>query len=138
MRSQSLIDDIINTVNEIAYKATETLERGLLDHADPSALGYSERAEAENRIPDTDEDGRPVFPEAKLEIEEGVHMLETLLENTIDKNFDRLEIWTLRNVLCVPADLGGWVRLGHYKVCDLFTILGGEVGGDMFFLRRDG
>ncbi|KAF2204910.1 Mis12-domain-containing protein [Delitschia confertaspora ATCC 74209] len=115
----SLIDDIINTVNEVAYKATESLERGLLDHADPSALGFLDRANAENRIPETEEDdegnSRQVFPEARLEIEEGVHKLETLLENTIDRNFDRLEIWTLRNVLTVPGDVVGWVRLGGYE-----------------------
>ena len=51
-----------------------------------------------------------------------MHQLETLLENTIDKNFDKLEIWTLRNVLTVPDDVRGWVRLGHYEVCKLFPL----------------
>ena len=44
--------------------------------------------------------------------------LETLMENAVDKNFDKLEIWTLRNVLCLPrgeAELARWVRLGHYE-----------------------
>lgn len=44
--------------------------------------------------------------------------LETLMENAVDKNFDKLEIWTLRNVLCLPrgeAELAKWVRLGHYE-----------------------
>ena len=45
-----------------------------------------------------------------------MHQLETLLENTIDKNFDKLEIYTLRNVLTVPEDLVPWVRLEHYNV----------------------
>lgn len=41
------------------------------------------------------------------------------MENAVDKNFDRLEIWTLRNVLCLPRgeeELVNWVRLGHYEV----------------------
>jgi kinetochore protein Mis12/MTW1 len=63
-----------------------------------------------------------VYPEARLEIEEGVLKLETLMENAVDKNFDRLEIWTLRNVLCLPRgeeELGRWVRLGHYEVREM-------------------
>ncbi|OCK92269.1 Mis12-domain-containing protein [Cenococcum geophilum 1.58] len=110
----TLIDEIINVVNERAYHATDAIEDSLLN-ADPSILGFGSRAAAEGRIPDTDDEGKPVFPEAKLEIEEGVHQLETLLENTIDKNFDKLEIYTLRNVLTVPEDLVPWVRLEHYN-----------------------
>jgi kinetochore protein Mis12/MTW1 len=52
-------------------------------------------------------------------VEEGVLKLETLMENAVDKNFDRLEIWTLRNVLCLPRgeeELVRWVRLGGYEV----------------------
>lgn len=36
---------------------------------------------------------------------------------TVDKNFDMFEIYVLRNVLSVPADLAEWVRLKHYEVC---------------------
>lgn len=71
-------------------------------------------------MPEKDEDGTDVFPEAKLEIEEGVLKLETLMENAVDKNFDKLEIWTLRNVLCLPRgeeELASWVRLEGYEVC---------------------
>lgn len=54
---------------------------------------------------------------ARLEIEEGALKLETLMIDAVDRNFDRLEIWTLRNVLCLPREEGfeGWVRLGHYE-----------------------
>jgi hypothetical protein len=38
------------------------------------------------------------------------------MENAVDKNFDKLEIWTLRNVFAL-------VRLGHYEVCMLTAIL---------------
>jgi len=50
-----------------------------------------------------------------------VHKLETLLEANIDRNFDKLEIYVLRNVLCVPDDLVRWVRLAHYDVRPPFT-----------------
>jgi kinetochore protein Mis12/MTW1 len=87
--------------------------------ADPALLGFADRYSAEGRKPGKDEDGNDNFPEARLEVEEGVLKLETLMENAVDKNFDRLEIWTLRNVLCLPRgeeELVNWVRLGHYEV----------------------
>ena len=45
-----------------------------------------------------------------------MHQLETLLEATVDKTFDRFEIYTLRNILTVPEELEPWIRLGHYEV----------------------
>jgi kinetochore protein Mis12/MTW1 len=44
-----------------------------------------------------------------------VHQLETLLEAKIDKNFDKLEVVALRNILTVPPDVREWVRLNHYE-----------------------
>ena len=107
--SQSLIDDIINSVNELVYQGISSLENGLFS-TPPEKLGFSSAAS-------TSEDG-PEFPEAKQEIEEGLHKLETLLESTVDKNFDRFEIYVLRNSLSVPADLANWIRLSHYEVCN--------------------
>ena len=57
-----------------------------------------------------------VYPEAKLELENGLHQLETLLEANVDKAFDKFEIYVLRNILTVPEDLLSWVRLKHYEV----------------------
>jgi kinetochore protein Mis12/MTW1 len=119
--SQSLIDDIINAVNEVLYRCTDSFETGLLS-ADPALLGFADRYAAESKTAEKDDDGNDVYPEARLEIEEGVLKLETLMENAVDKNFDRLEIWTLRNVLCLPRgeeELGRWVRLGHYEVREM-------------------
>ncbi|KAF1914645.1 Mis12 domain-containing protein [Ampelomyces quisqualis] len=113
----SLIDDIINAINEVLYRCTDSFETGLLS-ADAALLGFSDRYNAEGRTPEKGEDGNEIYPEARLEIEEGVLKLETLMENAVDKNFDRLEIWTLRNVLCLPRgeeELVNWVRLGHYE-----------------------
>ena len=113
---QSLIDDIINTVNEVLYRCTDTFETGI-SSAPPHLLGFADRYAAEKRAPEKNEEGEDVYPDAALEIEEGVLKLETLMENAVDKNFDKLEIWTLRNVLCLPRgeeELANWVRLGHY------------------------
>lgn len=46
-----------------------------------------------------------------------MHQLETLLESTVDKSFDKFEIYTLRNILTIPDDLAPWMRLAHYEVC---------------------
>ncbi|CAG5143545.1 uncharacterized protein ALTATR162_LOCUS1371 [Alternaria atra] len=116
----SLIDDIINAVNEVLYRCTDSFETGL-SSADPSLLGFADLYASQGRTPERDGDGNDLFPEARLEIEEGVLKLETLMENAVDKNFDKLEIWTLRNVFALGRGKGGdeglgeWVRLGHYE-----------------------
>ncbi|EOA85370.1 uncharacterized protein SETTUDRAFT_137990 [Exserohilum turcica Et28A] len=116
----SLIDDIINAVNEVLYRCTDSFEAGLTS-ADPALLGFADLYASQKRTPATDEDGQNAYPEAALEIEEGVLKLETLMENAVDKNFDKLEIWTLRNVFALgrgkgeDEGLGDWVRLLHYE-----------------------
>ncbi|KAL2371720.1 hypothetical protein RJ035_000255 [Blastomyces gilchristii] len=111
----SLIDDVINSINNLVYQAISSLEDGLLT-APPERLGFSH---APDTIPDTDDDGNIQYPEARLEIENGLHQLETLLEATVDKAFDKFEIYVLRNILTVPEDLLGWVRLTHYEKLSL-------------------
>ncbi|KAJ9206475.1 hypothetical protein DTO164E3_716 [Paecilomyces variotii] len=109
----SLIDDIINSINNLIYQAISSLESGLLS-TPPERLGFS-HTNVGSTIPDTDADGNVEYPEAKLEIENGLHQLETLLEATVDKAFDKFEIYVLRNILTVPENLAGWIRLRHYE-----------------------
>ncbi|KAJ5167482.1 uncharacterized protein N7482_006263 [Penicillium canariense] len=109
----SLIDDIINSINNLIYQAISSLESGLLA-TPPERLGFGHSSNG-STIPDTDEDGNIIYPEAKLEIENGLHQLETLLEANVDKAFDKFEIYVLRNILTVPEDLLSWVRLKHYE-----------------------
>jgi kinetochore protein Mis12/MTW1 len=48
--------------------------------------------------------------------------LESLLNNIVDKDFDKFEIYTLRNILAVGHEeesLARWVRLEHYKNLEL-------------------
>ncbi|KAG0668060.1 hypothetical protein C6P45_005111 [Maudiozyma exigua] len=77
----SLLDDIINNVNDIMYKCTAAMEKYLLRKSDIEGHDYSE------------------------EIRVGIAKLETLLEHTVDKNFDKLELYVLRNVLTIPSEL---------------------------------
>ncbi|KAL1967448.1 hypothetical protein VTN77DRAFT_3233 [Rasamsonia byssochlamydoides] len=109
----SLIDDIINSINNLIYQAISSLEAGLLS-TPPERLGFKQSNNG-STIPDTDGDGNVEYPEAKLEIENGLHQLETLFEANVDKAFDKFEIYVLRNILTVPEDLLNYVRLGHYE-----------------------
>ncbi|KAK8182907.1 putative MIND kinetochore complex component Mtw1 [Phyllosticta citribraziliensis] len=113
----TLIDQIINMINELLQHAVDAIEAGLLNTA-PEHLGFAAKAAAQNTIPDTDGEGRPLFPEMRREVEEGVHQLETLLEAHVDRNFDKLEIWTLRNIFTVEREVVPWVRLKHYEIPD--------------------
>ncbi|KAI4193223.1 MAG: hypothetical protein LQ350_008422 [Teloschistes chrysophthalmus] len=108
----SLIDDIINTVNTIVYRAIEAIENGLFSMP-LQQLGYSPDSDTSR---DTSTLTDPEHPDATAEIENGVHQLETLLEATVDKTFDKFEIYALRNILTVDDKLVPWMRLGHYEV----------------------
>ncbi|MCJ1320060.1 hypothetical protein MMC15_005397 [Xylographa vitiligo] len=131
----SLIDDIINTVNAIIYRAVQAIENGLLSTA-PQALGFADEPSTNVSIPDADGDGNVDFPEARAEIENGVHQLETLLEATVDKLFDKFEIYTLRNILTVPDDLAPWVRLAHYGDLTLPLPASAPTPASVLALRR--
>jgi kinetochore protein Mis12/MTW1 len=73
----------------------------------------------------TDEARRDALEELKQnEIDNGIVKLESLLNATVDKDFDKFEIYTLRNILAVgheEEDLADWVRLDHYKGVDVST-----------------
>ncbi|KAK2813817.1 hypothetical protein FQN50_000218 [Emmonsiellopsis sp. PD_5] len=128
----SLIDDIINSINNLIYQAISSLEDSLLN-APPERLGFSHGTDT---IPDTDDNGNIQYPEAKLEIENGLHQLETLLEATVDKAFDKFEIYVLRNILTVPEDLIAWVRLGHYENLPLGPLPANAPTQDSITLQR--
>ena len=103
-------------VNNLVYQGVSSLENGMFS-TPPERLGFKQTTNAEL---DT-VDGH--HSQAKQEIEEGLHKLETLLETTVDKNLDKFEIYVLRNVLSVPPDLIDWIRLKHYDVHDAQPLL---------------
>ncbi|KAI0382863.1 Mis12 protein-domain-containing protein [Hypomontagnella monticulosa] len=121
----SLIDDIINSINILAERALNSVEQGLLN-APPATLGFKPpRASKPSRKVDGDANQNPSDPAeaAKMEIESGTHQLETLLCASIDRNFDKFEIYVLRNILCVrPVDVRAWMRLSHYEGLDLSSV----------------
>ncbi|CAK3974141.1 related to MTW1 Determining metaphase spindle length [Lecanosticta acicola] len=110
----TLLDDIINVVNEIAFRAVNAIEEGF-GHTTAEQLGFS---------PSSTKNGtKAELAELKTnEIDNGIVKLESLLNATIDKDFDKFEIYTLRNILAVgheEDDIANWVRLDHYKGVDL-------------------
>ncbi|KAL7945764.1 Mis12 domain-containing protein [Trichoderma barbatum] len=104
----SLLDDIINTVNVLADRALDSVERLLLS-IPPHKLGFSKKHKQPAQNPD-------VTPEeaAKLEIENGTHQLETLLNASIDKNFDIFELYVMQNIITVRPQDQPYMRLSHY------------------------
>ncbi|CAJ0825909.1 5450_t:CDS:2 [Entrophospora sp. SA101] len=86
----SIIDDIINVVNEIIYAALTGIEVFV-----GKELGQVEEAA------------------------QGMHKVETLLENLIDRNYEIFERYTLDNIFAIRENVQ--ITLNHYKGLD-FTI----------------
>lgn len=122
---QSLLDDIINTVNVLADRALDSVERLLLS-IPPQKLGFvaapvnGKKQRSRNADPVTA--AAPDLPPeeaAKLEIENGTHQLETLLNASIDKNFDIFELYVMQNILTVRPHDQPFMRLTHYEGLDI-------------------
>ncbi|KAH6893520.1 Mis12 protein-domain-containing protein [Thelonectria olida] len=114
----SLLDDIINTVNVLADRALESVERLLLS-IPPQSLGFR-APKPSSKNTNNSNNGDPLTAEdlARREIENGTHQLETLLNASIDKNFDLFELYTMNNILKIVPDLHPFVRLAHYQSLD--------------------
>lgn len=115
---QTLLDDIINTVNELVFRAVNAIEEGL-NNATPESLGFKPD-DANGLSEDAKKDA--LHAAKQTEIDSGIVQLETLLNATVDKDFDKFEIYTLRNILAVgheEEELAGWVQLDHYKDLEL-------------------
>ena len=105
-------------MNELVFRVINAIEEGL-NQATPEGLGF--RLEGSNGM--SEEARRDALHELKqAEIDNGIVALETLLNATVDKDFDKFEIYTLRNILAVghkEENLAPWVQLDHYKNLDL-------------------
>lgn len=51
---------------------------------------------------------------AMNEIQQGLHMLEMLMESKVDKAYDQFEVYVLRNIFSVPPEIRDWMRLRHH------------------------
>lgn len=101
-------------MNVLAERALNSIEQGLL-HASPATLGFK----ASKSQSQQDEQQLPPAEQAKNEVESGTHQLETLLCASIDRNFDKFELYVLRNIFTVrPPELSNWIRLSHYDGLD--------------------
>ncbi|CAJ2510112.1 Uu.00g060120.m01.CDS01 [Anthostomella pinea] len=134
----SIIDDIINAANFQATRALNSIESHLLAQP-PKNLGFklSSRNPKHNSqdaaavAAAAAQEEKQAFEErTKMEIEAGTHQLETLLCASIDRNFDKFEIYVLRNILTVrPPAVRGWMRLSHYEGLDFSSSLASPSAG---------
>ncbi|KAI0526564.1 Mis12 protein-domain-containing protein [Xylaria bambusicola] len=109
----SLLDDIINSVNILAERALNSVEQGLLN-APPAALGFK-APKPQDAAAAAESEPSPA-DRAQSEVEAGTHQLETLLCASIDRDFDKFELYVLRNIFTVrPPELCNWIRLSHYE-----------------------
>ncbi|EGV63643.1 hypothetical protein PSN45_004372 [Yamadazyma tenuis] len=123
----AVIDDVINAVNHILYKCTQAMETYLVEQH-TKRIEEFKQIKAENASSDKDEQALLKEHEdldvwvnlPKDEISLGTAKLETLLENQVDKNFDKFELYALRNIFTIPVDLvdNGWIRLKHHEHLD--------------------
>ena len=95
------------------------IEESLLN-ADHEALGFLPSQNTEQTPNDFADQTAALAIAARKEIETGIVQLESLLNSTIDKTFDKLEIYTLRNLLTVSNraeddGLENWILLDHYR-----------------------
>ena len=117
----SVIDDIINAINEIMYKCTEQLEQIFVDQK-----LQLDKERASKKLNDMEDDiiVDDVVEEKIYTIEDiriGTATLESLLEHNINKNFDKFEVYALRNVFTLPENLieEGYIRLRHHKLLNI-------------------
>lgn len=129
---QSLLDEIINSINFLAEKALSSVETSLLN-APPQQIGFGKppntvtignskaKRKRKQPSPPPPEENAPemtaeeIEEQACSEIASGTHQLETLLCTSIDRNFDKFELYVMRNILCVKPEDRDWIRLGHYE-----------------------
>jgi len=112
----AIIDDVINAVNDIMYKCTQAMETYLNERQQKRLEEITkEKNSDEDVVMEGAEGTQSAIPDDEIQL--GTAKLETLLESQVDKNFDKFELYALRNIFTVPSDLvrEGWVRLMHHE-----------------------
>ncbi|KAJ2743568.1 hypothetical protein GGI20_003650 [Coemansia sp. BCRC 34301] len=82
----SFIDEIINAANDTVYRATDALSKFV-----EKEQGSSEATS------------------------QAVNKAETLLEHAVDKNFDKFELYALRNLFNIPRGLEDYIIMPHRR-----------------------
>lgn len=103
----------------MVFRAITAIESGL-SSSSPEQLGFRSSPNTEYHSEEACRDA--LLERKQTEIDAGIIQLESLLNNIVDKDFDKFEIYTLRNILAVGHEeesLARWVRLEHYKNLEL-------------------
>ncbi|KAK3838309.1 MAG: Mis12 protein-domain-containing protein [Linnemannia elongata] len=98
----SFVDDVINSVNNMIYQASMALQEFVENEMEAWVIQNQSQL--------------PKNYDAKVESAKGMHKFETLLEAAVDKNFDRFELYALKNLFGVPEDVD--IVLPHYEALD--------------------
>lgn len=127
----TVIDDIINVINEIMYRCTEQLEQILINQKIKIDESINEKLKQQRNddiivdmknssISDNNNDNNNKY--SIEDIQTGTATLESYLEHNINRNFDKFEIYSLRNIFNIPEDLirNGLIRLKHHKGLKIF------------------
>ncbi|KAF2726365.1 Mis12-domain-containing protein [Polychaeton citri CBS 116435] len=137
----TLLDDIINTVNELVFRAVNAVEEGFANTS-PEVLGFDASPAYAAQLPKlkTSSQREKVLQQLKNdETDAGIVKLESLLNATVDKDFDKFEIYTLRNILSVGHEeegLADWVQLDHYKGLDFNAATAEDITPEGLQLQR--
>ncbi|ORY45866.1 hypothetical protein BCR33DRAFT_154224 [Rhizoclosmatium globosum] len=100
---QNLVDEAINIVNALLMQALEACEAFLLEQVDDDdVVGGGGRSDTVNNACLDD-----------AAIEEGITSLTTLMENTVDKVFDRFDVFCKDKLMGIPPNTK--VVLDRYK-----------------------
>ncbi|KAF9935873.1 hypothetical protein BGZ75_004386 [Mortierella antarctica] len=120
----SFVDDVINSVNNMIYQASMALQEFIESEMQKVVAGEYGPIE----LP---QDMDPMTESAK-----GMHKFETLLEAAVDKNFDRFELYALKNLFGVPEDVD--IILPHYESLDFGISVEREekLDNDLELVRR--
>ncbi|KAK3821353.1 MAG: Mis12 protein-domain-containing protein [Benniella sp.] len=98
----SFVDDVINSVNDLIYQASQALQKFVESQMDKlNTQGYLQ----------LDDNVHIIDECAKC-----MHKFETLLESAVDRNFDRFELYALKNLFGVPEKVD--IVLPHYEELD--------------------
>lgn len=96
-----VVDDIINSVNAIASNSIAAVESFV--------------TKTESKL-----DGPQETNRYQGELESGMSKLRKLLQDSVDECFDKFEVYAMRNIFNIPADLikEGWIRLPDQEGID--------------------
>jgi kinetochore protein Mis12/MTW1 len=97
---QLLLDDVINVANNAVTETVDGMEIFLLRWAEERTQTTASKDWDSNQ-----------------DIEQGLVAFQTLLESHIDIAFDFFELWSLRNIFAIPADLP--IVAPHHRGLDL-------------------